>query len=87
MYAEATDSQQGAKYKKLIEIPFGENLTVGNPLTNSTHPVYRSAARPFASINFFFNERNIPSNGITGYYSCIILHIAHTLEEMHKMVS
>ena len=54
MYAEATDSQQGAKYKKLIEIPFGENLTVGNPLTNSTHPVYRSAARPFASINFFF---------------------------------
>ena len=41
------------KYKKLIEIPFGENLTVGNPLTNSTHPVYRSAEGPFASINFF----------------------------------
>ena len=35
MYAEATDSQQGAKIKKLIEIPFGENLTVGNPLTHA----------------------------------------------------
>ena len=54
MYAEATDSQQGAKYKKLIEIPFGENLTVGNPLTNSTHPVYRRVPRDHLQALTFF---------------------------------
>ena len=28
-------ASKGAEIKKLIEIPFGENLTVGNPLTPS----------------------------------------------------